>query len=125
MAKPRSKAKEPATIPDDLPGYQGIIIAVIKENGLVGLFVVFCLWFLHSNATATQKGEIIDSFVLMKGIDKNPYPAIAVFILLIATIILQHVYYSLRVKVFMQEKKQLRGEISQLQSLQSQVANNQ
>lgn len=107
-----------ATVTKDAPkpkkttqlGFPQIALAfagIIKEIGLPGFIVVFVCTIFFSYGSDTQKTEFIDKFILLKGISENPAPFGIIVVALIFCNVLQHIYYSSRLKVAKEENERV------------------
>jgi hypothetical protein len=110
--KPRNKNSNPGI------GFPQIALAfagIIKEIGLPGFIVTFVCTIFYVSGTDTQKREFIDKFILLKGVSENPYPFGIIVIALIICSVIQHVYYSLRLKAAKEETQRSLDHNSDLQ----------
>lgn len=89
--------------------------AAIKELGIPAFVVLFFTMMFLIFATKTQKEAFIDRFFLFQGVDKNPFPFAFVVLVLLATIILQYIYFRKIIRKQEEENKRLGEEKADLQ----------
>lgn len=88
---------------------------VIKEVGFLGFILIFAVLLVIIWATENQKQAIIDKYILIKDVEKNPFPFILIVLALIVIIILQGIYYRAIIKREKREIIRLSGEKKRLQ----------
>ncbi|MCE6992117.1 hypothetical protein [Dyadobacter sp. CY323] len=99
-------------------GFPQIALAcagIIKEIGLPGFIVTFVCTIFFLNGSSIQKQEFIDKYILFKGVSENPFPFGMVVIALIICSVVQHIYYSLRLKVAKGENERMVVQNNDLQ----------
>src|SRR5882672_8047859 len=80
----------------------GLISHIIDRFGWPGAVIVFGYLFVEKNGTVQQKQEIIDKFILGKGID-DLYPLIILGVLSMLVMLAQRHYYQQREKILQKE----------------------
>lgn len=89
--------------------------SLFKELGIPMIVVLFVMWFFVNKGKPEQHEEFCDRFILLKGIDTNPFPFFAVVILLVLVVFFQHYFFRLRLELLREENKRLGKEKSEWQ----------
>jgi len=86
--------------------FAGIVEALLNRFGWPGLLLVYSMYFVQNNASLEQKRDIIDLYVLGKGIGQL-YPLIVMGSLFTLTLFAQRFYYRKQVKLMDEELQRL------------------
>lgn len=107
MARERKGYKGRAEEPSTRWFFVSNIVAVIGDRfGLPGLAIAYGIYFVESNATAEQKRAIIDTYILLHGIEVI-YPVVVLAFISALLFGGQWYYYHRRLKVMKNELKRL------------------
>lgn len=79
-------------------GFFQVIASVVDRFGWPGALLIFGFYFVERHATSQQKVEIIDLYVLGKGI-RVEYPLIIFAVVAILVFFAQRTYYRKRIKL--------------------------
>jgi hypothetical protein len=101
----------------DFSGFFKMGTAAIKEIGIPGFVVTFLCFVFWQYADIAQKKDFIDIFFLFKNIESNKFPYGLVVVVLIATMIFQHVFYKKDLKLTNKELERVSEEKKQLQEI--------
>jgi len=78
----------------------------VDRFGWPGALILISFFFVQYNGTPAQKQEIIDKFVLGKGVDRI-YPFIVIVIIGLLTFFAQNIYWQRKVKALKVEIERL------------------
>src|SRR5215467_9249489 len=78
--------------------WAGVFEKLIEKVGLTGAFLVFCCIFVVIYASPQQKNEIIDLFVLGRGI-RALYPTVVASAVFLALLVGQQFYFNRRIRL--------------------------